>query len=105
MDNTKLALEICQGLRPNIDEIPMPQLLKDLVKKYLEDKLKEEGISKEKVQIIINYCERFSKSEQELEQEKLQAQIETPPKVTTSSIHFIMQQQQPQIEIPPKNNN
>ncbi|RIA80931.1 kinase-like domain-containing protein, partial [Glomus cerebriforme] len=28
-----LAIKICQGLRPNIDELKIPQLLKDLIKK------------------------------------------------------------------------
>nr|CAG8443407.1 13415_t:CDS:10 [Entrophospora candida] len=30
----KFALTICNNLRPNIDEIKIPQLLKDLIKKY-----------------------------------------------------------------------
>jgi len=33
MDGTNLALKVCQGLRPNIDKVPLPQLLKDLIKK------------------------------------------------------------------------
>ncbi|CAG8626000.1 5825_t:CDS:2, partial [Paraglomus occultum] len=28
-----LGLKICQGLRPNIDEIPIPRLLKNLIKR------------------------------------------------------------------------
>ena len=28
-----LAIRICQGLRPNVDELKIPQLLKDLIKK------------------------------------------------------------------------
>jgi serine/threonine protein kinase len=31
--DTDLALAICQGLRPDIDRIPIPQLLKDLIKR------------------------------------------------------------------------
>jgi len=46
--------------------------------KELDKKLVGEGVEKEKNRIIISYCERFIKSEQELEQERqeLQAQIE-----------------------------
>lgn len=33
MDDMNLALAVCQGYRPNIDELKMPQLLKDLIKK------------------------------------------------------------------------
>jgi hypothetical protein len=28
-----LAVRVCQGLRPNLDKVPIPKLLKDLVKK------------------------------------------------------------------------
>ncbi|MCE8163163.1 MAG: serine/threonine-protein kinase [Candidatus Moeniiplasma glomeromycotorum] len=33
LDSMDLTLKICRGLRPNIDEVPIPQLLKDLIKK------------------------------------------------------------------------
>src|SRR5207248_2883285 len=33
LDDIQLALTICQGYRPNIDEAKIPQLLKDLIKK------------------------------------------------------------------------
>jgi len=33
MNDTELALEVCNGLRPNIDKIPIPQMLKDLIKR------------------------------------------------------------------------
>lgn len=49
--------------------------------KKLDKKLREkweENDAKEKIQIIISYCERFIKSERELEQEKSQANIEIP---------------------------
>jgi len=48
--------------------------------KKLDKKLREKwgkDVAKEKIQIIINYCERFIKAEQELEGE-LQVNIETP---------------------------
>ncbi|CAG8747089.1 12454_t:CDS:2, partial [Racocetra fulgida] len=32
-DEIELSLKICQGYRPNIDELEIPQLLKDLIKK------------------------------------------------------------------------
>lgn len=35
--DTYLALDICGGLRPNIDELKIPQLLKDLIKKCWDD--------------------------------------------------------------------
>jgi len=28
-----LAIKICQGLRPNLNVVPVPQLLKDLIKR------------------------------------------------------------------------
>ncbi|CAG8574996.1 10835_t:CDS:2 [Ambispora leptoticha] len=46
--------------------------------KELDKKLREKDITKEKIQVIINYCERFIKSEQELEQEQFQANIKIP---------------------------
>ncbi|CAH1757581.1 15537_t:CDS:2 [Entrophospora sp. SA101] len=33
MDEMELTLKICQGYRPNINELKIPQLLKDLIKK------------------------------------------------------------------------
>jgi len=33
LDDIDLALKICQGHRPNIDEVPLPHELKDLIKK------------------------------------------------------------------------
>jgi len=33
LDDTKLALAVCKGLRPKIEELPIPQLLKDLIKR------------------------------------------------------------------------
>jgi serine/threonine protein kinase len=33
LDDMNLAFKICQGLRPNIDEVKIPQLLKDLIKR------------------------------------------------------------------------
>jgi serine/threonine protein kinase len=33
MDELELSLKVCQGLRPNIDKVPIPQLLKDLIKR------------------------------------------------------------------------
>jgi serine/threonine protein kinase len=32
LEGTNLALKICRGLRPNIDKVSIPQLLKDLIK-------------------------------------------------------------------------
>ena len=32
MDDLELSLKVCQGYRPDIDKIPIPQLLKDLIK-------------------------------------------------------------------------
>jgi len=31
-NKVNLTLKICQGYRPNIDSVPLPQLLKDLIK-------------------------------------------------------------------------
>jgi len=31
LDDTSLALKICQGLRPNLEQVRTPQLLKDLI--------------------------------------------------------------------------
>jgi serine/threonine protein kinase len=33
MDDMDLALKVCRGYRPDIDKAPIPQLLKDLIKK------------------------------------------------------------------------
>jgi serine/threonine protein kinase len=32
-DDTELSLKVCQGHRPNIDKIPLPQEVKDLIKR------------------------------------------------------------------------
>src|SRR5947199_10821560 len=32
LDDTDLALAVCQGLRPNVGEVKIPQMLKDLIK-------------------------------------------------------------------------
>lgn len=37
--DTSLAVEICQGLRPNLDMIKIPQLLKDLIKRCWNSEL------------------------------------------------------------------
>jgi len=48
--------------------------------KELDKVLQEKEIIKEKIQIIIRYCERFIEAEKQLEQEQLQVQIEIPNK-------------------------
>jgi len=44
----------------------------------LKTKLKEESFSREDMGKVIEYCERFIKSEQELDQDQLQVQVEIP---------------------------
>lgn len=44
--------------------------------KELDKKMKENGLTKEKIEEIVRYCEKLVNLEQQLEQEQLQAQIE-----------------------------
>jgi len=56
MDGTNLALKVCQGLRPNIDKVPLPQLLKDLIKKCWDVDPKKRPNAGELGKIFNDWC-------------------------------------------------
>jgi len=77
MDDTELALKICNGYRPNIDNVPLPQLLKDLIGKCWNTYSNKRPSAEELGKIIdswINYkgvvkdtpfCQQYQAIEQE----------------------------------------
>ena len=56
MDGINLALKVCQGLRPNIDKVPLPQLLKDLIKKCWDVDPKKRPNAEELGKIFNDWC-------------------------------------------------
>jgi hypothetical protein len=59
MDNTELVLRVCNGHRPNIDKIPIPQLLKDLIKRCLDSEINNRPKAEELEGIICNWKEEI----------------------------------------------
>src|SRR3954468_19806097 len=55
MDNTGLALAVCQGLRPNLDAVPIPQSLKDLIKKCWDPDPKRRPSARELEEVIYGW--------------------------------------------------
>jgi len=51
-DDMELALKVCRGYRPNMDEIKVPQLLKDLIKQCWNADPKKRPSSEELCRII-----------------------------------------------------
>jgi len=57
MDDTNLALKVCQGHRPDIDKVPVPQLLKDLIKKCWDADPEKRPNAEELVALIGSWLE------------------------------------------------
>lgn len=55
MDNTELTLKICNGYRPNLDKVPLPQLLKDLIKRCWDSNPDKRPKTEELDNIINNW--------------------------------------------------
>ncbi|KLL01724.1 MAG: hypothetical protein MRERC_7c007 [Mycoplasmataceae bacterium RC_NB112A] len=57
MDDINLALAVCQGYRPNIDEVPIPQSLKDLIKKCWDVNPSQRPGARELLEIISDWID------------------------------------------------
>ena len=59
MNDLELSLKICQGYRPNIDEIPLPQEMKDLIKRCWDANPKKRPSTGELKEIIYGWYEEI----------------------------------------------
>ncbi|CAI2188659.1 6763_t:CDS:2 [Funneliformis geosporum] len=70
MNDTELALQVCQGLRPNLDKVPLPQEVKDFIKK----------------KVIFTNSTSFYQQFQEIEAEYNTFSKNTPYQIHTNAI-------------------
>ncbi|CAG8717959.1 11107_t:CDS:2, partial [Racocetra fulgida] len=115
-NDLELSLKVCQGYRPDIDKVLIPQLLKDLIKKK-EIKDRKNAKFHQQYQTIEKEYNTFSQKPYQIHPNAtLTSKMIDTKEITTrlqslkigsKQIDFDIpeeDEQQPQIEIPPKNN-
>jgi len=90
LDNTDLALKVCQGLRPNIDEVLIPQLLKDLIKRCWDIDQKIRPSAEDLHKVISNWSYDISEkkdTEFYLQYQEIEEEYNTFSQNTPYQIH------------------
>lgn len=94
MDDLHLLLKVCKGLRPKIEKLPIPQLLKDLIERCWDSNPEKRPTAEELKKIIESYYEEieekkdteFYQQYQEIESEHDHFSQNTPYQIHPTAV-------------------